>query len=56
MAIAIKAIPTLFGEDAITFREKADRVEEKFLACKAKDKSKDTFVIKMHEMLKRSGF
>lgn len=56
MAIAIKAIPTLYGDDAINFREKADSVEKKFLTCKTKDKSKDSFVIKMHEMLKRSGF
>lgn len=56
MALAIKAIPTLYGDDAINFREKADCVEKKFLAGKAKDRSKDSFVVKMHEMLKRSGF
>lgn len=56
MALAIKAIPTLYGDDAINFRKKADSVEKKYLSQKDKEKSKDLFVIKMHEMLKRSGF
>lgn len=29
MAIAIKAIPTLYGEDAIRFREEIEKVDKK---------------------------
>lgn len=56
MALAIKAIPTLYGEEAVCFREKADSVEKEYMSTKKKDRSKDSFLIKMHEMLKRSGF
>lgn len=30
MAIAIKAIPTLYGEDAMRFREEIERVDKEF--------------------------
>lgn len=56
MALAIKAIPTLYGKDAIRFREMAERVEKEVSLRPAKDKSKDPFVMKMHKMLKLSGF
>ena len=29
MAIAIKAIPTLYGEDAVRFREEIEKVDKK---------------------------
>lgn len=56
MALVIKAIPTLHGKEAIRFREEAERVEKVFLSRPKKDRMKDPFVIKMHEMLKRSVF
>ncbi len=59
MAIPIKAIPTLIGEDAIRFREEMETNEKDFLRRekegKLKDRDKDPFVIKMREVLKRSG-
>ena len=30
MALAIKAIPTLYGEEALRFREMAEEVERKY--------------------------
>lgn len=56
MALAIKAIPTLYGKDAIRFREMAERVEKEVALRPTKNRSKDPFVVKMHKMLKRSGF
>ena len=56
MATAIKAIPTLSGEDAIRFREEMEANEQAFLTRPKKDREKDPFVIKMRAMLKRSGF
>jgi len=55
MAIAIKAIPTLYGEDAIRFREEMEANEQAFLTFGKKDREKDPFIIKMREMLNRSG-
>ncbi|MDY3848164.1 MAG: hypothetical protein SOZ58_07595 [Prevotella sp.] len=55
MATAIKAIPTLYGEDAIRFREEMEANERAFLAREKKDREKDPFIIEMREMLKRSG-
>lgn len=56
MALAIKAIPTLIGEDAIRFREEMERNEQSFQNLPKKDREKDPFIIEMREMLKRSGF
>ena len=57
MATAIKAIPTLRGEDAICFREEMEANERAFLNSKVKkDRESDPFIMKMREMLKRSGF
>jgi len=56
MALAIKAIPTLYGEDAVRFREEMEANEKAFLTRERKDREKDPFIIKMREMLKRSGF
>lgn len=55
MALAIKAIPTLYGEDAIRFREEMEANERAFLNSPKKDREKDPFIIEMREMLKRSG-
>lgn len=56
MALAIKAIPTLIGEDAIRFREEMERNEQSLQNLPKKDREKDPFIIEMREMLKRSGF
>lgn len=56
MALEIKAIPTLQGEDAIRFREDMERADRQFAKATMRDRSRDPFVIGMHEMLKRSGF
>ena len=55
MATAIKAIPTLHGEDAISFREEMEANERAFLSREKRDRNKDPFVIKMREMLRKSG-
>lgn len=55
MATAIKAIPTLYGEDAIRFREEMERNEQAFIQTGSHDRDSDPFVIKMREMLKRAG-
>ena len=57
MATAIKAIPTLHGEDAICFREEMEANERAFLSRSKRDRNKDPFVIniKMREMLHKSG-
>ena len=56
MATAIKAIPTLYGEDAIRLRDEMKANEQAFLNRPKKDREKDPFVINMRKMLKRSGF
>lgn len=56
MALAIKAIPTLYGEDAIRFREEMEKNEELYETMPKRDRNKDPFVIGMRAMLKRSGF
>lgn len=59
MAIPIKAIPTLIGEDAIRFRKEMEANEKEFLKREKegtlRNKEKDPFIIEMNEMLKRSG-
>ena len=55
MATAIKAIPTLHVEDAIRFREEMEANERAFLSRSKRDRNKDPFVIKMKEMLRKSG-
>ena len=55
MATAIKAIPTLYGNEARRFRDMADEVERRYEAASRKDREQNPFVISMREMLKRSG-
>ena len=54
MALEIKAIPTLIGEDAIRFREEMETNEQAFLTREKKDREKDPFIIKMRAVLKRA--
>lgn len=56
MATAIKAIPTLHGDDAIRFREEMEKNERSYLTRGHKDRNNDPFVMGMRKMLKRSGF
>ncbi|MDO5524879.1 MAG: hypothetical protein Q4F85_02185 [Prevotella sp.] len=56
MATAIKAIPTLYGEDAIRFREEMETNEEFFLRDeKRTNRESDPFIIKMRCLLKRNS-
>ena len=45
MATAIKAIPTLYGEEAMNFKKRADEVERKFKSQPAIDWAKNPGVI-----------
>ena len=54
MATAIKAIPTLYGEEARRFREMADETERRYETATRQDRDSNPFVISMREMLKRS--
>lgn len=56
MATAIKAIPTLYGEEARRFRDMADEAERRYAQRPKRDLTKDPYYIAMREMLKRSGF
>ena len=55
MATAIKAIPTLYGDEARRFREMADEAERRYEAIGHTNRDSNPFVISMREMLKRSG-
>ena len=55
MAIPIKAIPTLRGEDAVRFREEMEANERAFQNREKREKEKDPFIVAMRAMLKRSG-
>ena len=55
MATAIKAIPTLYGEDAIRFRAEMEANERAFQNREKRNREKDPFVVAMRAMLKRSG-
>lgn len=50
MATAIKAIPTLHGEDAIRFREEMEANERAFLSRSKRDRNKDPFVINVTQI------
>lgn len=54
MAIAIKAIPTLYGEDAIRFRSDIERVD---MACEShpnRDITKDPRYVMMKKILSKA--
>ena len=55
MATAIKAIPTLYGDEARRFRDIADEAERRCEAVGHTHRDSSPFVISMREMLKRSG-
>ena len=55
MATAIKAIPTLYGEEATRFRQMAEEAERNYESTPKRDRNSDPFVISMRNMLQRSG-
>lgn len=50
MALAIKAIPTLYGEEAREFRERADEVERRFKERPKRDLNKDPKILAVRKM------
>ena len=50
MAIAIKAIPTLYGEEAVRFKKHADEAERNYKARPRTDWSKSPGVIEARKM------
>ena len=54
MATAIKAIPTLYGEDAIRFREEMDKVDLAFDNRPYRDIKQDQRYAKMKKILSKA--
>ena len=54
MAIAIKAIPTLYGEDAIRFRSDIERVDMECESRHGRDISKDPRYKMMKKILSKA--
>ena len=54
MAIAIKAIPTLYGEDAVRFREAIEQADREFDARPQRDITKDARYIMMKNVLRKA--
>lgn len=54
MATAIKAIPTLYGDEARRFREMADETERKFEMRPKRDITADPRYKAMRKILERS--
>ena len=54
MALAIKAIPTLYGEEARRFREMAEEAERKYDMRPKRDIKKDSRYRAMCKILNRS--
>jgi len=55
MATAIKAIPTLFGEEARRFRDMADATERRYEASSKVDTQKDERFISMRNILRQAA-
>ena len=55
MALAIKAIPTLYGEEARRFQETADETERKYDISPKRDIKKDPRYRAMRTILERSN-
>lgn len=54
MAIAIKAIPTLYGEDAVRFREAIEQTDREFDERPQHDLTKDSRYIMMKNILRKA--
>ena len=55
MALAIKAIPTLYGEEARRFQDMADETERKYDISPKRDFKKDPRYRAMRTILKRTN-
>ncbi|MBR1686917.1 MAG: hypothetical protein IJ710_00085 [Prevotella sp.] len=55
MALAIKAIPTLYGDAARRFHEMADETERKYDQCPKRDITADPRYRAMRRILERSA-
>lgn len=55
MALAIKAIPTLYGDEAHRFRLMADEIERKYDQRPKQDLKKDPRYMAMRRILERSN-
>ena len=54
MAIAIKAIPTLYGEDAARFREAIEQTDREFDSRPQRDITKDVHYVMMKNILRKA--
>ena len=54
MAIAIKAIPTLYGEDAIRFREAIEKTDREYDARPKCDITQDARYVMMTNILSKA--
>ena len=54
MATAIKAIPTLYGEDAIRFREEIEKVDREFDSRPERDLTTDPRYAMMKKILSKA--
>lgn len=50
MALAVKAIPTLYGEEAREFRDRADEVERRYMERPKRDLNKDPRILAVRKM------
>lgn len=50
MALAVKAIPTLYGEEAREFRDRADDVERRYLERPKRDLNNDSLILEVRNM------
>lgn len=55
MALAIKEIPTLCGEEAREFRERADEVERRFMERPRRNLNNDPKILAVREILRKGG-
>ena len=55
MALTIKAIPTLYGEEARRIRLKAEDAERDYMECPKKDITQDSRYKKMCKILQKAG-
>ena len=54
MAIAIKAIPTLYGEDAARFREAIEQTDREFDSRPQRDITKEVHYVMMKNILRKA--
>ena len=50
MASAVKAIPTLYGEEAREFRDRADEVERRYMERPKRDLNNDPLILEVRKM------